>query len=101
GRPRSVVWVNCMTWTFPREIECHRRGLIDLFAFQSAYQRARLLPELSAVRPVSELEGYRPFFDVDRWSAGAMGRVEAPAGCGYYGIGRISRDDEAKYPADL
>jgi hypothetical protein len=100
GRPRCVIWVNCMTWAFPHEIECHRLGLIDLFAFQSNYQRLWLLPELRAVRPVAELEGYRPFFSVQRWSPRGW-RTSPPSRSGYYGIGRVSRDDGAKYPADL
>jgi glycosyltransferase involved in cell wall biosynthesis len=101
GRPRAVVWVNCMTWTFPAEIECHRRGLIDLFAFQSQYQRSMLVPRLEATRPVQELSGYRPYFDLERWSKGLSGASSTPEERGYYGIGRISRDDAGKYPADL
>jgi glycosyltransferase involved in cell wall biosynthesis len=101
GRPRTVVWLNCMTSTFAPEIECHRRGLIDLFAFQSRYQRSKLLPPLEAVRPATELPGYRPFFDMDRWSKGLPATGAPPDACGYYGIGRISRDDQGKYPADL
>ncbi len=99
GRPRCVVWVNCMTWTFPKEIECHRLGLIDLFAFQSDYQRSWLVPELSAARPIQEFEGYRPFFSIDRWGPNAT--PIPPAYSGYYGVGRVSRDDRNKYPADL
>ncbi len=101
GRPRCVVWINCMTWTFPRELECHRLGLIDVFGFQSQYQRKWLLPELTAIRPVEELESYRPFFSLKRWfgHSSALNTVENRAG--YYGIGRVSRDDQAKYPADL
>jgi hypothetical protein len=99
GRPRCVVWANCMTWTFPHELECHRQGLISLFLFQSDYQRQWLLPELRAVRPVQELDGYRPYFSMRRWSPGRP--APDPAQAGYYGIGRVSRDDAAKYPADL
>jgi Glycosyl transferases group 1 len=99
GRPRCVVWANCMTWTFPAELECHRRGLIDLHVFQSAYQRHWLLPELQALRPVQELAGYRPFFQLERWAPPP--RCPPPRQSGYFGIGRISRDDAGKYPADL
>jgi glycosyltransferase involved in cell wall biosynthesis len=99
GRPRLVIWVNCMTWTFPYEIEYHRRGLIDLFAFQSNYQRLWLLPELRAVRPVQELEGYRPFFSMRLWSDRSLS--VPPSQAGFFGIGRISRDDWTKYPADF
>lgn len=100
GRPRCVIWANCMTWTFPHELECHRQGLISFFIFQSDYQRLWLLPELRAVRPVQELEGYRPFFSMRRWSPGPSGVAE-PSRAGYYGIGRVSRDDAAKFPPDL
>lgn len=100
GRPRCVVWVNCMTWTFEKELECHRLGLIDLFAFQSSYQRRWLLPELNSVRPVQELEGYRPYFSLARWSNHSQA-TERPQQLGYYGIGRVSRDDASKYPPDL
>jgi glycosyltransferase involved in cell wall biosynthesis len=100
GKPRAVIWVNCMTWTLPYELDCHRMGLIDFFAFQSNYQRLWLLPELRAVRPVQELEGYRPFFSMRRWEE--MHRNSSPPSqAGYYGIGRVTRDDAAKYPADL
>jgi glycosyltransferase involved in cell wall biosynthesis len=98
GRPRCVIWVNCMTWTLPHEMECHRLGLIDLFAFQSNYQRSWLLPELRTVRAVQELEDYRPFFSMRRWSARSS---PPPPDAGYSGFGRISRDDMTKYPADL
>jgi hypothetical protein len=99
GRPRFVIWVNCMTWLFEDELECHRQGLIDFFAFQSKYQRLWLLPELRAVRPVQELDGYRPFFSTRLWASHSPSL--SPANAGYYGIGRISRDDPSKYPADL
>jgi glycosyltransferase involved in cell wall biosynthesis len=101
GRPRTVVWLNCMTWTSAPELECHRRGLIDLFGFQSRYQRSMLLPQLEACKPLRELEGYRPFFDLDRWSKGVPALATPPEECGYYGLGRVSRDDRGKYPADL
>jgi Glycosyl transferases group 1 len=100
GRPRCMIWVNCMTWTFEKEIECHRLGLIDLFAFQSAYQRRWLLPELNAVRPVQELEGYRPYFNLARWPDQSRA-TKSPEQLGHYAIGRVSRDDASKYPADL
>lgn len=100
GKPRLVVWVNCMTWTLPHEVECHRMGLIDFFVFQSNYQRLWLLPELRTVRPVQELEGYRPFFSMRRWPDRPQ-FSRPPSQAGYYGVGRISRDDAAKYPTDL
>src|SRR5688500_6379169 len=52
GRPRSVVWFNCMTWTFPAEVAAHTNGWIDLHGFVSRYQRGILKPALEAHRPV-------------------------------------------------
>jgi glycosyltransferase involved in cell wall biosynthesis len=104
GKPRAVVWANCMTWLFDAEKEAHRQGLIDHFLFQSQYQRNRLLPELQQIRPVHELPGYRPFFHLKRWRReqgphpSRDGQRSRPRD--YFGIGRVSRDDGAKYHPD-
>ncbi len=38
-----LVWVNCMTFMFPREIDAMRKhGPADAYVFQSAYQRSEL-----------------------------------------------------------
>ncbi len=104
GKPRCVVWANCMTWPFDAEIAAHKAGLIDRFAFQSEYQRSMLLPSLEAFGPVRELAGYRPYFN--QWNASQQitwrhPDTTDPAEMGYFGIGRISRDDAAKYPQDI
>jgi glycosyltransferase involved in cell wall biosynthesis len=105
GRPRLIAWANCMTHSFRAELECHRQGLIDLFLFQSRYQREQLIPSLAAIRPVQELERYRPFFDIERWrtprSESTQSALTATDKSAYYGIGRISRDDAGKFPGDL
>ena len=100
GRPQQVVWINCMTWTFPQELECHKAGLLDRHAFQSDYQRRCLLPPLSATGvPVQELAGYRPYFSPQSALQKLNYEYRVPAD--YFGLGRISRDDAAKYPEDM
>jgi len=93
GRPEKVIWFNCMTWLFDREKEAHRNGWIDLFGFESDYQKSLLIPQLESIRPVRTFP-YRPFFNAARieW------RYRSWEGC--YKIGRISRDDANKFAPD-
>lgn len=93
GRPRRVVWFNCMTWAFDAELEAHAQGWIDVFGFESAYQQSCLGPRLEEVGPYRTF-GYRPYFSTGRvaWSHREFAHT--------YRVGRISRDDPAKYAAD-
>jgi hypothetical protein len=68
GKPRKVLFANCMTYTFPNEIIAHKNGWIDYHVFVSSYQRGWLKPELEKVRPVNELTGYQPFFNTKNTS---------------------------------
>jgi hypothetical protein len=44
-----IVWVNCMTWIFPKEIAHYEKhGPFDGYVFQSEFQRQQLLPKLAA-----------------------------------------------------
>lgn len=93
GPPAKVIWFNCMTWLFDREREAHARGWIDVFGFQSEYQRHVLTGQLEPIRPVHTFP-YRPYFNVKRieWSYREWGDS--------HHLGRISRDDSAKYAPD-
>src|SRR5579862_4833475 len=93
GRPRRVVWFNCMTRMFDGEKRAHAEGWIDYFGFVSEYQRRLLGPELEKLRPYRAFQ-YKPFFNVERveW------RPRAPDDC--YKVGRISRDDGSKFAPD-
>jgi glycosyltransferase involved in cell wall biosynthesis len=95
GRPRLVLWANCMTYVFDAELEAHDRGLIDFHLFQSDYQRRRLCPELESIREVRALDGYRPFFNLAN-RAQDLSRHDRPPD-DYFGVGRISRDDGSKF----
>jgi glycosyltransferase involved in cell wall biosynthesis len=94
GRPRCVLWANCMTWHFDLELEAHRRGFVDRFLFQSRYQRNSLAPAQEAIRAFRTLEGYRPFFSLHN---GSSSFSKAPKPFEYFGVGRISRDDPQKF----
>ena len=44
-----IIWVNCMTWIFPKEIAHYEKfGPFDGYVFQSEYQRQELFPKLAA-----------------------------------------------------
>lgn len=102
GRPEVVTWANCMTACTAGELAAHKAGLIDLHIFQSAYQRARLVPELKKTRlRVGEMVGYRAYFNRENVVQGIefsprVRKLGAP-----FVVGRLSRDDPSKYPADL
>jgi hypothetical protein len=93
GRPRRVIWFNCMTWTFDAELQAHEKGWIDLFGFESRYQEECLGPLLADIAPYRTFD-YRPYFNTARiaWSHRDF--------AGTYRVGRISRDDPAKYATD-
>jgi hypothetical protein len=93
GRPAQVIWFNCMTQAFEAERRAHRSGWIDRFGFLSAYQERQLSPALAELRPVRAFR-YRPYFNLRR----AAFRYREWGG--EYRIGRISRDDGAKFAPD-
>lgn len=94
GKPKRVIWANCMTWTTDLELEAVRQRWIDLHLFQTAYQRDALRKLLTPIA-VAELPTapYVPYFDADRpeWAAASVKPVDS------FGIGRISRDDPHKF----
>ena len=93
GRPRQVVWFNCMTWLFDGDRRAHERGWIDLFGFVSDYQRDCLHDELQGIAPYGVLD-YAPYFNVARtpWRYREWD--------GRYVVGRISRDNRSKFAPD-
>jgi glycosyltransferase involved in cell wall biosynthesis len=93
GRPRAVLWFNCMTWLFDGDRQAHAQGWLDYFGFVSEYQERQLGPQLAAIGPYATF-GYRPYFNVDRV------RWQYREWDGSYRIGRISRDGPAKFAPD-
>lgn len=92
GKPKAVIWANCMTWPMDAEKMCHRLGLIDYYIFQSHYQKQRLMAELTPVNSdVTVFDKYIPWFNHSRFPM----KHKEPAN--YFGVGRVSRDDPAKF----
>jgi hypothetical protein len=98
GRPRRVIWFNCMTWTFPDELTAHANGWIDQHGFVSEFQRRILKPQLEARAPMRELAGYRPFYSLSNISQRIQFQYRPPER--WFAMGRISRDDAGKFAAD-
>jgi hypothetical protein len=82
-----------MTWLFDAECDAHRNGWINIFGFQSAYQRSVLAPRLAEIGPVYTFD-YWPYFNVDR----VQTQYREWDNC--YRIGRILRDDTGKFAPD-
>lgn len=97
GRPDAVVWFNCMTWVFDNERRAHEQGWIDLHGYQSQYQRNMIVPQLEKLAPVHALP-YRAFYNVNNAQQAVRFNDRPPTG--YFGIGRISRNDPAKFAED-
>lgn len=99
GPPLKVIWFNCMTWTFDKELLAQKFGWIDLHGFVSSYQRNLLLPELKKCgNPVQEFKGYKPYFNPDNISQNIKFNYNPPDK--WFAMGRISRDDANKFAPD-
>lgn len=96
GRPKKVVWFNCMTYLFDAEIDRHRQGMIDLHGYVSDYQKSLIKSQLKEKTGIEviEFEGYKPFYEyVD--SEFNPYRDESR-----FVIGRVSRADPNKFAKD-
>lgn len=98
GRPSQVLFANCMTWLFHAEKVAHQNGWIDKFIFVSDYQENLLMPQLQQINNVSKLEGYFPFFNIDNPIQKLKFKYKESND--YFCMGRISRDDPAKFAQD-
>lgn len=94
GKPKKVIWFNCMTWLFDDEKIAHKNGMIDIFGFVSDYQKNILVPQLEKINPHVGSFDYQPYFNYDRirWSPKPIKND--------YCIGRISREDPLKFSKD-
>ena len=99
GKPKMVIWFNCMTWNFDDELKAHSNGWIDYFGFVSKFQQQYLLPGLTKIKKVKILEGYRPYFNPNNICQNIKFEYKQPLT--YYGVGRISRDDPTKFSSDM
>lgn len=102
GRPRLVIWFNCMTWNYGvEEYNYNRDGVINVFGYQSRYQRDLLVPNIEAQsgKPVRVLEGYIPYYHLQNSLHAPRFHYKPPQH--KFVIGRLSRDDDTKFPANL
>jgi glycosyltransferase involved in cell wall biosynthesis len=94
-----IVWVNCMTWVFPAEIEHYERhGPFSAYVFQSEFQKSELA---SVYRqhgvPENRMYSIHGAFDVAEFPfSPAIHRPGDP-----FVMGRIARDDLDKWSSNL
>ncbi len=94
--PRAVLWVNCMTWLFPKEKEAHEAGLIDWFLYQTEAVRDRVASDLRERNPELRQAVVDPYFDAGRYEFTPDKPGDRFRFC------RISREDLGKFhPAQL
>lgn len=91
--PARVFWFNCMTWTFPKELQALKDGLITDVVFQSAYQRDILLPQFNETGSDMRVWACPSYVSAHRFR---NSRSSHP----YFGVGRISRPDPDKFAPD-
>ena len=83
-----TLWVNCMTYPFPKEKAAHRKGLIDLHLYQTKHGRERITKQLEPFNKVNS-EMFIPYFYSDNFPY----IEDRSTSC----LGRISRADLNKY----
>lgn len=88
---KSTTFVNCMTWLFDQEKEAHRRGLIDVFLYQTDHAREKVQAELLGINSNFRWKKVRPYFHLDEFPF----HQDRPEDM--FRFARISREDEGKY----
>ena len=88
---KTTTFVNCMCWSFPKEVEAHRKGMIDLFLYQTNHQLAAIRPSLEKVNANYNPHIFVPYFNAKLFPF-VVNRPEDK-----FRFGRISRDDPKKY----
>ncbi len=88
---KTATFVNCMTWLFDDEREMHRRGLIDIFLYQTDHAREKVQDELLKINQDYRWYKVRPYFHVSDFPQ-VKDRPEQT-----FRFGRVSRDDPGKY----
>jgi len=90
---RRTVFLNCMTWLFPKEKERMAHGEIAMFLYQNEEVLRKHEPELRALNdnPAIRFLSFRPYFDAEKFPFVARRESE------FFGCGRISRQDADKF----
>lgn len=88
------IFVNCMTWLFDKEKELHKKGLIDLFLYQTHRTQQMVDKPLKDINQKYNWKVFHSWFDDTKFPF----HVERPND--KFRFGRISREDGDKYAAD-
>jgi glycosyltransferase involved in cell wall biosynthesis len=89
-----TLWVNCMTFTFQKEKQAHRKGLIDVHLYQTDHAMKHITNILSLENPNIKAMKFTPYFNPKGFPFHTK-RDENK-----FGFGRISRDDRSKYMSE-
>lgn len=87
----TFIFVNCMTWLFPKEKECIKKGLITHELYQREEVKTRLLPQLLKLNNGVEGQVVKPYFDSSKF------HFKLERDFKEFVFGRISREDKGKY----
>lgn len=92
-RTKRTVFVNCMTWLFPKEKECMKEGSIAMFLYQNEEVRLKNMPVLRDLNNDQEIRfmTFKPYFHNESFPFIQERDDE------FFGCGRISRQDADKY----
>jgi len=88
---KTTTFVNCMTWNFPREIECQRQGLIDFHLYQSDHGLQMVSQKLKVLGKPYRPIRFQPYFHLQDFPF----IKDRPAD--KFRFGRISRGDADKF----
>lgn len=93
---KRTVFVNCMTWLFPKEKEAVQKGEIAMLLYQNEPVRQNLMPILRQLNGNPELRfmTFKPYFHAAAFPF--IPKRESD----FFGCGRISRQDSDKFAAN-
>lgn len=97
GKPKKVVWFNCMTWLFELEVIAIQNDWIDYHGFVSDYQEGMLTKSIKdrTGKTIKSLKGYKPYFQIKPDMFNDHPPVDE------FVLGRVSREDPGKYSSDM
>jgi glycosyltransferase involved in cell wall biosynthesis len=89
---KTTTFVNCMTWNFDKELDAHKKGLIDFFLYQTQHQFDKGSIKLKEISQTN----YKPLFFSPYFDNKNFPFIERK-NKDFFRFGRISRGDADKY----
>lgn len=90
----TFIFVNCMTWLFPKEKETTKTGLITHQLYQRQAVMDSLFPQLVQLNGGVHGAVVKPYFDASKF------KFNAERNFNEFMFGRIGREDAGKYHKD-